>query len=577
MGSDEEFLSHKWDTDCIPTLEEYIRIPCQSPAYDPEWATNGLLDQAMDLLHAWVKKQDVKGMTSEVLHAPASEGKTPFLVIQVPPTDPAAGSARRVLMYGHMDKQPPMLPWAEGLGPYQPVIRDGKLYGRGGADDGYAVFAAITALQALQRAGTPHGHVTIVVEADEESGSPSLRYWVQRLRDQIGSPDLVVCLDSSCLNYEQLWLTTSIRGAMNARLTVSLLSEGVHSGMFGGLVPDTFLIVRQLLSRVEDEATGEIKLPEAHVTIPPEALAAAKELDTLGPDLFSRDTPLLKGCQGFQHSTSELALGNFWRPCLTVTGVSGAPPAETAGNVLRPKTTLSISIRLPPTADAATAYAALRETLLRDPPYGAQVEVVSGFQASGWAAPPLAPWLDAALADTAARRFQRPFGICGIGGTIPFMGMLGEMFPQAQFVITGILGPKSNAHGPNEFLHIPYAKRLVVFSAPVPRRWVAWGWGSVIICHRTIGPRSHGHWSASRSLQSSPFSPLAVARAPSAGPGSPPPSPKRCMSSSSVSQEPRRAPPRATPSSRTSRSPSANASSSRAARGLWAPTWWISS
>jgi acetylornithine deacetylase/succinyl-diaminopimelate desuccinylase-like protein len=461
MGSDEEFLSHKWDTDCIPTLEEYIRIPCQSPAYDPEWATNGLLDQAMDLLHAWVKKQDVKGMTSEVLHAPASERKTPFLVIQVPPTDPAAGSARRVLMYGHMDKQPPMLPWAEGLGPYQPVIRDGKLYGRGGADDGYAVFAAITALQALQRAGTPHGHVTIVVEADEESGSPSLRYWVQRLRDQIGSPDLVVCLDSSCLNYEQLWLTTSIRGAMNARLTVSLLSEGVHSGMFGGLVPDTFLIVRQLLSRVEDEATGEIKLPEAHVTIPPEALAAAKELDTLGPDLFSRDTPLLKGCQGFQHSTSELALGNFWRPCLTVTGVSGAPPAETAGNVLRPKTTLSISIRLPPTADAATAYAALRETLLRDPPYGAQVEVVSGFQASGWAAPPLAPWLDAALADTAARRFQRPFGICGIGGTIPFMGMLGEMFPQAQFVITGILGPKSNAHGPNEFLHIPYAKRLV--------------------------------------------------------------------------------------------------------------------
>eukprot|EP00667_Euglena_gracilis_P008568 EG_transcript_8671 len=451
-----EFLNAKWDAECIPLLEEYIRIPCQSPAYDPEWATNGLIEKAMDLLHGWVQRQTVPGLTSEVFHEP---GKTPFMLVKVPGTDP--NFTKRILMYGHMDKQPPLLPWDEGLGPYTPVIRDDKLYGRAGADDGYAIFAAITSIQAIQDAGIPHGPITIVIEADEESGSRCLPYWIGRLRDQLGTPDLVICLDSGAVTYDTMWLTSSLRGAMTGALSVEILKEGVHSGIFGGIVPCTFRIVRQLLSRIEDELSGEILIPEAHSDIPADFVEQMKKLDELGPDLFTKDAPLLEGCCGFQGLTSELGLASTWKPCLAVTGISGLPAVENAGNVLRRGTTVALSIRLPPTVDSDVAIAALRKTLERDPPHNAKVSFSAGFHATGWAAPTIEPWLAAALTDASTRLFGKDYGVAGLGGTIPFMGMLGEMFPQAQFVITGVLGPKSNAHGPNEFLHIPFTKKIV--------------------------------------------------------------------------------------------------------------------
>eukprot|EP00668_Euglena_longa_P040312 GGOE01053094.1.p1 GENE.GGOE01053094.1~~GGOE01053094.1.p1 ORF type:complete len:609 (-),score=152.40 GGOE01053094.1:249-2075(-) len=457
-----DFLNAKWDSDCIPVLEEYIRIPCQSPAYDPEWATNGLIEQAMDLLHGWVQRQAVPGLESEVFH---EAGKTPFLLAKVPGTDPTF--TKHILMYGHMDKQPPLLPWDEGLGPYTPVIRDGKLYGRAGADDGYAIFAAVTSIQAMQAAGIPHGPITIVVEADEESGSRCLQFWIDRLRDKLGTPDLIFCLDSGALSYDQLWVTSSLRGAMIGTLSVEILKEGVHSGIFGGIVPCTFRIVRQLLSRIEDEMSGEVLIPEAHTDIPADFIEQMKKLDELGPDFFAREAPLLQGCCGFQGLTSELGVANAWKPCLAVTGISGLPSVENAGNVLRKGTAVTLSIRLPPTVDSGVAMEALRKILERDPPHNARVTFTPGFHADGWAAPAVDDWLTTALRDASTQLFGKDFGVAGLGGTIPFMGMLGEMFPQAQFVITGVLGPKSNAHGPNEFLHIPYTKKIVACVASI--------------------------------------------------------------------------------------------------------------
>ena len=184
------------------------------------------------------------------------QGRTPVIFIEIP----GSRTPTTVLLYGHLDKQPEMTGWAEGLGPWEPVLKGDKLYGRGGADDGYAMFGALAraSWRCTSRA-SPHARCVILIEACEESGSYDLPSYVDHLAARIGAPSLVVCLDSGCGNYDQLWLTTSLRGLTGGALTVQVLTEGVHSGDASGVVPASFRIVRALLSRLEDGATGEIR------------------------------------------------------------------------------------------------------------------------------------------------------------------------------------------------------------------------------------------------------------------------------------------------------------------------------
>lgn len=299
----------------------------------------------------------------------------------------------------------------------------------------------------------------VLIEACEESGSYDLPAYVDHLAERIGKPSLVVCLDSGCGNYEQLWCTTSLRGLTGGNLMVKVLEEGVHSGDASGVVPSSFRLLRQLLSRIEDETTGRILLDGLHVEVPAERLtqakAAAATLDTAIFDKF----PMVDGLVPMHEDLTELVLNRTWRPALSITGVDGMPPLASAGNVLRPQTAVKLSLRLPPTADGKACGELLKAALLRDPPNGAQVTLELEKASSGWNAPAMAPWLEKAI-DDASQAFDKPAMYMGEGGSIPFMGMLGEKFPGAQFAITGVLGPHSNAHGPNEFLHIPMGKRV---------------------------------------------------------------------------------------------------------------------
>lgn len=453
------FVDDTWQSSIVPALERYITIPNQSPAFDPEWQQHGHMKAAMALVVDWVRTHAAPGWQLEVVRLP---GRTPLLWLEVP-----GEGNDTVLLYGHIDKQPPMHGWAEGLGPWTPVIRDGKLYGRGGADDGYAAFACVTALAALQRQRMAHARCVVLIEADEESGSTDLPAYIEALAERIGTPSLVICLDSGCGNYEQLWATTSLRGMIGGALTVTVLDEGVHSGAASGVVPSSFRIARQLLSRLEDERSGAILPAALHVDIPPErraqAAVAARVLGASVADLF----PLAAGVRLVGDDVTELLLNRTWRPQLAVTGAAGLPAPTEAGNVLRPRTTLKLSLRLPPTLDAAPAAALLTEVLTADPPYGAQVGFDATEASSGWNAPPLAPWLEESLARASREYFGREACYYGEGGTIPFMAMLGARFPQAQFVITGVLGPRSNAHGPNEFLHLATGARLTACIAQI--------------------------------------------------------------------------------------------------------------
>jgi acetylornithine deacetylase/succinyl-diaminopimelate desuccinylase-like protein len=455
------FIEHIWEDDILPTLTDYIRIPNKSPHFDPEWEAHGHMDRAVALFEAWARKKlaSIAGATLEVVRL---KGRTPLIFMEIP------GEARgTVLLYGHLDKQPEMKGWTEGTGPWIPVMKDDKLYGRGGADDGYAMFASLAAILMLRNEKKKHARCVICIEACEESGSYDLPAYIDHLAPRIGTPDLVVCLDSGCGNYEQLWLTTSLRGIAMGNLTVRVLTEGVHSGDASGIVPSSFRIARALLSRIEDEATGQIKLDELFVQIPPDRLAQAREsAKTLGDAVYTK-MPLAGATKPMASELTELILNRTWRPQLAVTGLDGYPLPENAGNVLLPYTTAKLSMRLPPTADATKATAAIKKALEETAPYGAEVEFHAEDGQGGWNAPSLAPWLEAALDKASKAHFGKPVAFMGEGGSIPFMGMLGAKFPGTQFVITGVLGPHSNAHGPNEFLHIPTAKKVSACIADV--------------------------------------------------------------------------------------------------------------
>ena len=447
-------IGKTWDDSITERLVAYVRIPNKSPLFDPDWERHGYMEQAITLMADWCRAQPLPGARVEVRRLP---GKTPLLLVDIPGELPGC-----VLLYGHLDKQPEFTGWLPGLGPWEPVLREGKLYGRGAADDGYAVFSSLTAIAALKEQQVRLPRCVVLIEACEESGSADLPAHLEALGGVLGEPALVVCLDAECGNYEQVWTTTSLRGNLVGTLRVRVLTEGVHSGMATGIAPTPFRILEQLLARLENPVTGDLLLDELHVTLPADRRAQAVLAARVMGDEVAGRLPWAKGAHALSNDPTELIINNTWRATLAVTGAEGLPPLQSAGNVLLPEIACKLSLRLPPTCDAARATQAVRETLEREPPYGAQVSFDAGSATGGWNAPAFAPWLEAAITRASRAVFNRDAVHIGCGGTIPFMGMLGERFPATQFFITGVLGPHANAHGPNEFLHLEYARRLTV-------------------------------------------------------------------------------------------------------------------
>jgi acetylornithine deacetylase/succinyl-diaminopimelate desuccinylase-like protein len=456
----KSYIDQFWENEILPTISRYIEIPNESPEFDSKWRENGHMQRAVALVQQWVERQGIHQSKLEIF---SPSDRTPLLLLEVSGT--TAGDP--ILLYGHLDKQPGLDGWNPGLDPWKPVKKNGRLYGRGGADDGYAIFAVVSAIKALQQQNAPYPRLVAMIECCEESGSFDLPYYVDQLAPRIGTPGLVICLDSGCGNYDQLWSTASLRGVLVGDLTVSILREGVHSGDASGIVPSSFRILRHLLDRLEDSATGRILPSWLHAEIPPNRIAEAKKTAAvLGKAVYDH-FPFVQGATPINSDPVELVLNRTWRPTLSVTGQAGMPDMRQAGNVLRAYTTLRLSLRLPPTLKTNGLGDKLKELLESDPPYGAHVRLDNVNAAAGWEAPALAPWLEQAIEKASTTFFGKSACSFGEGGSIPFMGMLGEKFPKAQFLITGVLGPESNAHGPNEFLDISTAKNLTASVASV--------------------------------------------------------------------------------------------------------------
>jgi len=448
-------VSEAWDGPVLSSLSDLVAIPAVSQGFDPDWAANGHLDRVIEHVRAWALDRRLPETTVEVVKL---ENASPVLLIDIAAN---GGSSGTVLLYGHLDKQPPVGGWAEGLGPWTPVVRDGRLYGRGAADDGYAPYAALTAIEAVRAGGGAHARCVVLLETGEESGSPDLPSYLDHLRPRLGEVSLVVCLDSGTNDYDRLWLTTSLRGLTQVHVTARVLDGGQHSGIASGVAPSSFRVLRALLDRLENSETGEILVPEMNVTVPDAQLAEIKAAVEAAPGALRNGLPLTPGVRTISDDDLELTLNNTWRPTLSVTGAAGLPEPDSAGNVLRPFTTLCLSFRLPPTADSSRALAAVRRALTTDVPYGAQIELSHTEAADGWQAPELAPWLRDCLDEASGTAFGgAPWRTLGLGGSIPFMGLLQEMYPRAQFIATGVLGLDSNAHVPNESINLGYAAKL---------------------------------------------------------------------------------------------------------------------
>jgi acetylornithine deacetylase/succinyl-diaminopimelate desuccinylase-like protein len=466
------YADQRWDEALVPLLTDYIGVPAKSPMFDADWQTNGHIERVVRDAAAWVEGCKVPGLKLEVVRI---EGRTPVIFFEIEGTK--AGSSDTVVMYGHLDKQPEFTGWRNDLGPWTPKYENGLLYGRGGADDGYAVYAAITAVESLKAQGLTHPRIVGLIETCEESGSHDLPAYLDALRPRLGDVGLVVCLDSGAGNYDQLWLTTSLRGMVSGVLKVEILTEGIHSGDSSGVVPSSFRILRHVLDRLEDSATGRL-LPESfHCALPADREQQVKEAAAILGDATWKTFPWACGADGGSTLPTttdpvQALLNRTWRPTLSVTGVDGFPEMKSAGNVLRPHTAFKLSLRLPPLVDGHLASLQLKTLLEDNAPYNAKVTFhpdgrAGALGANGWNAPALSPWLEAALNSASQAQFGAPVGYIGQGGTIPLMSMLQQGFPKAQMMVCGVLGPKSNAHGPNEFLHVPYAKRLTAAVAQV--------------------------------------------------------------------------------------------------------------
>jgi len=450
-----------WEESIIPSLSEFIGIKALSPLFEPSWAELGELDATIDLFCKWLDQQGIVGMTYETYRI---EDKSPVLLVTIEGSGPG-----EAIFYSHLDKQPsnPDL-WSEGLHPLKAVRIDPWLFGRGSIDDGYGGYLCATSIRLLQEQGIPHPRCTLLIETCEESGSFDLPPYLDLLSEELGSPDMIVVMDSGGPDYDHIWMTEALRGLVSGTLSVKVSHEGIHSGNSGGTIPSSFRIQRILLDRIEDSSSGKVLIPEMHIEIDQEIRQKAKSLAEVVGNSIWEQFPTVDTLESIADSTEDMILAMNWEPTLSIIGADGMPPVRVAGNVLRTNTDLKLSFRIPPGVDSEKAIEKAKQILESDPPFGSEVSFTPDSCADGFRAPSM----EGKVRDAIEKASLSVTGLQPLatwtGGTIPFMAMMQGKYPDAMFLCTGPSGPGNNAHGPDEKMHIPSAKKLtVVLSATI--------------------------------------------------------------------------------------------------------------
>ena len=469
-------------TNNLPVLSRYIEFKALSPDFDTDesgkekWTSRRSLERTANFLAQWARTQipHIPGLTVQVHRL---RGKTPLIFMEIPgfgvPED-----APGVLHYGHYDKQPADEPWREGLSPWKAVREGDKIYGRGGADDGYSIFASLGSIRLAVEQGAPRPRTVVLIEGSEESGSPHLAAHVKALRHRIGKIELVVCLDSGCGDFERLWLTTSLRGMVKGDLTAAVLEESIHSGSATPVAIDSgFVAMKHYLRLLDDQGNIKQTLGLHQPVLEEHQRTIAESADIIGRALEYEFKWVPGAGPNPMLSVTELLTRRNWWPTATWIGVGGVPESGKAGSKVRTHTTLTISLRVPPSGSAAALAGKVQQVLEANPIGRARVTFEVKQAADGWVAPPLEPWLERELHCASKAFYGNPMMRMGEGGTIPFMGMLEkELGGKLQFVIVGLLSPDAGAHAPNEYLHVPMVERLTASVA-----WITAAYGQQLL------------------------------------------------------------------------------------------------
>ena len=454
-----EFCTKAWSEggSALEGLKMFVRIPNLSPQYDEGYHTNGLIHKALHDVGDWIKSQGLKHVEITYFE---EKGREPLLYVEIGST--AEKEVPSILTYGHLDKMPHLDAegWGEGLSATNPVVKGRKVYGRGTNDDGYNPFCVVTAVKYLEENNLPHPKVIMLLESGEESGDDEIQIYLKDLRSRIGDVGVIMVLDAEAQDYDTLWCCTSLRGVVMGVLDIQHLATPCHSGMATGMVPSTFRIARMLLSRIEDEQTGEIKLKEAHIEIPQNRIDSCNEIAKQLGERCVEIVTLLPGAKHLSEDRGELLIGKGWKPGLAVTGADGIPSVANGSNVIRTRTSLKLSLRIPPGVKSEVVAEAMKKELERDPPYGAKVTYKPLGAGNGWFGRDFDEKTQKALDQSSIDVFGQKSLLYGEGGSIPLCNLLQELWPNAQLLVTGAAGTDSNPHGYDESLDLPYTSQF---------------------------------------------------------------------------------------------------------------------
>ena len=455
----QRYVNDFFPNKVLPTFMNYVRIPNTTPSSDPNWKQTGNLLKAAELIVTWIKSLNLKDAKVYLLQ---DGDHTPFIFTDIAAT--RKNDDRTILFYSHFDKMPATTGWDEGKGATKPVIENGRLYGRGTADDGYASFSVFTAVKCCQDHGVPLPRICITIEGCEESGEEDLRYYFLKLKPIFGNVALFVCMDAGCEDYKRLWVTTTLRGTVQAKVTVNTLSLDLNANLTSGVVPDNYLIMRTIIDALQNEK-GEILVPELNLPedlIPPERVEQCKKVAEIKGEQYKKDVPLYEETEALQSDIYQLVLNKCWRPCLTVIGADGIPKFEDSGNVMKPNLSFQISFRLPPHVDCEKAKEAIDKKIKESIPFNANVQVDIPFCSNGWDLNTFSKRIENTLNNGSKSFFGNELCYRGEGGSIPFVEFFQEHFPKADLANLGIAGMDCNEHGPNESLDLDACKKFIM-------------------------------------------------------------------------------------------------------------------
>ena len=454
-----ETISKIFNTTTLPNLMNFIRIPNTSPEFDPDWDKNNLLLKASKLIITFIKTLQLKNTEITLLK---DENHTPFILTETKSSKEKEKNT--ILFYAHIDKQPNCEGWDKGKSATNPIIENGRLYGRGSIDDGYAIYSILTAIKYCQDNNLFTNRIICIFECSEESSSDDLNYYFDKLIPFFGNDiSLFCCVDLTCLDYKKMWIVNCIRGVMDFDVKIYTLNNDIYSNFTKGVFPDNFMIFRKLCDLLRNEK-GEFLIPELIISEDKIPKDRKKELEEASKEIgidFIKVLPLYNNTKPMKDDIYKLLLNNIWKVSMIIKGIDGIPDKKYEGNILSKGLKARIQMRIPPLLNGKKAFEAIKKKFIENTPFNSKVEVEMIGIDDGWNDKNFSERSKNVFNYVSKIGFGNDVGFKFDGGSVPFIQYFENKYPKSQIANLGIRGYECNEHGPNESIDLDACKKFI--------------------------------------------------------------------------------------------------------------------